>query len=83
MIGQNADVRSMLSPLSKLVEAVPSLASEAERVPPVTAILALTPLLVSIATDNPDSVLKEDLLDSELPLAFAVLPVTPLKDISM
>ena len=69
-------------PLSKLVDEVPSLAREAVSVPSVTAMLAVTPLLVSIATDSPESVLKVDLLP-ELPAAFAVLPDPPLKDISM
>ena len=73
-------------PLSKLVDEVPSLAREAASVPSgssVTAMLAVTPLLVvSIATDSPESVLKVDLLP-ELPSAFAVLPDPPLKDISI
>ena len=73
----------LLVPLSKLVDEVPSLPREAASVPSVpsvTAMLAVTPLLVSIATDSPESVLKVDLLP-ELPSAFAVLPDPPLKDI--
>ena len=73
----------LLVPVSKLVDEVPSLAREAASVPSVpsvTAMLAVTPLLVSIATDSPESVLKVDLLP-ELPSAFAVLPDPPLKDI--
>ena len=75
----------LLVPVSKLVDEVPSLAREAvsvPTVPSVTAMLAVTPLLVSIATDSPESVLKVDLLP-ELPSAFAVLPDPPLKDISI
>ena len=75
----------LLVPVSKLVEEVPSLAREAAsvpRVPSVTAMLAVTPLLVSIDTDSPESVLKVELLP-ELPSAFAVLPDPPLKDITM
>ena len=72
----------LLVPLSKLVDEVPSLARDAASVPSVTAMLAVTPLLVSIATDSPESVLKVDLLP-ELPSAFAVLPDPPLKDISI
>ena len=67
-------------PLSKLVDEVPSLPREAASVPSVpsvTAMLAVTPLLVSIATDSPLSVLKVELLP-ELPSAFAVLPDPPL-----
>ena len=71
-----------LVPLSKLVDEVPSLAREAVSVPSVTAMLAVTPLLVSIATDSPESVLKVDWLP-ELPSTFAVLPDPPLKDISI
>ena len=76
----------LLVPVSKLVDEVPSLAREAASVPTVpsvTAMLAVTPLLVSIATDNPESVLKVDLLIAELPSAFVVLPDPPLNDISM
>ena len=75
----------LLVPVSKLVDEVPSLPREAASVPSVpsvTAMLAVTPLLVSIATDSPESVLKVDLLP-ELPSAFAVLPDPPLKDISI
>ena len=70
----------LLVPVSKLVDEVPSLAREAASVPSVpsvTAMLAVTPLLVSIATDSPLSVLKVDWLP-ELPSAFAVLPDPPL-----
>ena len=76
----------LLVPVSKLVDEVPSLAREAvsvPTVPSVTAMLAFTPLLVSIATDSPESVLKVDLLIAELPSAFVVLPDPPLKDISI
>ena len=76
----------LLVPVSKLVDEVPSLAREAvsvPTVPSVTAMLAVTPLLVSIATDSPASVLKVDLLIPELPSAFVVLPDPPLKDISI
>jgi hypothetical protein len=72
----------LLVPLSKLVEEVPSLKIPAVSVPSVTNILAATPLLVSIATVKPESVLKLDVLDSELP-AFVVLPVPPLRVISV
>ena len=75
----------LLVPVSKLVDEVPSLAREAAsvpRVPSVTAMLAVTPLLVSIATCSPESVLIVDSLP-ELPSAFAVLPDPPLKDISI
>jgi hypothetical protein len=71
-----------LVPLSKLVSEVPSLLREALSFPSGTTMLAVTPLLVSIATDSPESVLKVDLLP-ELPSAFAVLPDPPLKDISI
>ena len=70
----------LLVPASKLVDEIPSLPREAASVPSVpsvTAMLAFTPLLVSIATDSPESVLKVDLLP-ELPSAFAVLPDPPL-----
>ena len=76
----------LLVPVSKLVVEVPSLAREAASVPTVpsvTAMLAFTPLLVSIATVSPESVLKVDLLIAELPSAFVVLPDPPLKDISI
>ena len=76
----------LLVPVSKLVVEVPSLAREAvsvPTVPSVTAMLAFTPLLVSIATVSPESVLKVDLLIAELPSAFVVLPDPPLKDISI
>ena len=75
----------LLVPVSKLVDEVPSLPREAASVPSVpsvTPMLAVTPLLVSIATGSPESVLKVDLLP-ELPSAFAVLPDPPLKDISI
>ena len=71
----------LLVPVSKLVEEVPSLAREAAsvpRVPSVTAMLAVTPLLVSIATVSPESVPKVDLLIPELSSAFVVLPDPPL-----
>jgi hypothetical protein len=71
-----------LVPVSKLVDEVPSLPREAANVPSGTTMLAVTPLLVSIATDSPESVLKVDLLP-ELPSAFAVLSDPPLKDISI
>ena len=67
----------LLVPVSKLVDEVPSLAREAvsvPTVPSVTGMLTVTPLLVSIATDSPASVLKVDLLIPELPSAFVVLP---------
>ena len=70
----------LLVPASKLVDEIPSLPREAASVPSVpsvTDMLAVTPLLVSIATDSPESVLKVDLLP-ELPSAFAVLPDPPL-----
>jgi hypothetical protein len=73
----------LLVTLSKLVDEVPSFARLAVNVPPVTAMLALTPLLVSIATVRPESVFKVDLLLAELPSAFVVLPVPPLKVISV
>ena len=76
----------LIVPLSKLVDEVPSLARKAvsvPTVPSVTAMLAFTPLLVSIATVSPESVLKVDLLIAELPSAFVVLPDPPLKDISI
>ena len=75
----------LLVPVSKLVDEVPSLAREAAsvpRVPSVTAMLAVTPLLVSIATVSPLSVVIFDWLP-ELPSAFAVLPDPPLKDITI
>ena len=76
----------LLVPVSKLVDEVPSLEREAASVPivpSVTGMLTVTPLVVSIATDNPESVLKVDLLIAELPSAFVVLPDPPLKDISI
>jgi hypothetical protein len=72
----------LLVPLSKLVDEVPSFKIPAVIVPSVIDMLAATPLLVSIATVKPDSVLKLDLLDAELS-AFVVLPVPPLRVISV
>ncbi|HIB93469.1 MAG TPA: hypothetical protein EYO60_04110 [Candidatus Lambdaproteobacteria bacterium] len=73
----------LLVPVSKLVDEVPSFARLAVSVPPVTAMLTLTPLLVSIATVRPESVFKVDLLLAELPSAFVVLPLSPLEEISV
>ena len=55
----------------------------APRVPPVTAMLAVTPLLVFMETDRPESVLKLDLMASELSSTLAVLPEPPLSVISI
>ena len=55
----------------------------APSVPPVTAIVAVTPLLVFMATVRPESVLKLDLIVHELPSTLAVLPEPPLSVISI
>ena len=55
----------------------------APSVPPVTAIVAVTPLLVFMATVRPESVLKLDLMVPELSSTLAVLPVSPLSVISI
>ena len=68
----------LLVPVSKLVDEVPSFARLAVSVPPVTDMLALTPLLVSIATVRPASIEKFDLPVPELP-ALVVLTLPPLR----
>ena len=55
----------------------------ASSVPPVTAMLAVTPLFVFMATDRPESVLKLDLMVPEVPSTLAVLPEPPLSVISI
>ena len=55
----------------------------APRVPPVTAMLAVTPLFVFMATERPESVLKLDLMVPEVPSTLAVLPEPPLSVISI
>jgi len=55
----------LLVRVSKLINEVPSFARLAESVPPVTAMLALTPLLVSMATVRSASIEKFDLLVPE------------------
>ena len=50
----------------------------APSVPPVTAMFAVTPLLVFMETERPESVLKLDSMAPELPSTLAVLPEPPL-----
>ena len=55
----------------------------APSVPPVTAMLAVTPLLVFMATDRPESVLKLDVVAAEASSTLEVLPEPPLSLISI